>query len=156
MTANELRRGRWAVGLALLTTASLLLLAVWAVGPSLLRDVGARYGQPTYSAERAEYCPGEPMRFTYQVAARQPGPVEIMGAWCNVERGNCLLNDTTLRYAIVTEYRTPITATITVTIPRSSMLQPGTHWQYVRSVRRMGQDRFDMFTVPFVISDACD
>ena len=156
MTVSQLRRGRWAVGLALLTTASLLLLAVWAVGPQLLQDVGARYGQPSYAAERPEYCPGEPLRFTYEVAARQPGPVEIMGAWCNVERGNCLLNDTTLRYAIVTEYRTPITTTLTVTIPTSSMLQPGTHWQYVRSVRRMGQDRFDMFTVPFVISDACD
>jgi len=156
MTVSQLRRGRWAVGLALLTTASLLLLAVWAVGPQLLQDVGARYGQPTYSADRVEYCPGEPMRFTYDVAARQPGPVEIMGAWCNVDRGNCLLNDTTVRYAIVTEQRPAITSTLTVTIPLSSMLQPGTRWQYVRSVRRMGQDRFDMFTVPFVISESCD
>lgn len=156
MTVSQLRRGRWAVGLALLMTASLLLLAVWAVGPQLLQDVSARYGQPTYAAERAEYCPGETLRFTYDIAARQPGPVEIMGAWCNVDRGNCLLNDTTLRYAIVTEYRPPITATLTVTIPTSSLLQPGTRWQYVRSVRRMGTDKFSMFTVPFTIAPSCD
>lgn len=156
MTASQLRRGKWTVGLALLTTASLLLLAVWAVGPQLLKDAGARYSQPSYSAEQAEYCPGEPMRFVYSIAGRTPGPVEIMGAWCNVERGNCLLNDTTVKYAIVTEPRPAITATLTVTIPTSSMLQPGTRWQYVRSVRRMGQDKFDMFTVPFTIAGSCD
>ena len=155
MTASQLHRGRWAVGLALLTAASLLLLAVWAVGPSLLHDVGARYGQPSYVAEQAEYCPGDAMRFTYQVAGRTPGPVEIMGAWCNVDRGNCLLNDTTVRYAIVTEQRPAITSTLTVTIPLSSMLQPGTRWQYVRSVRKLGQEKFDMFTVPFSIANDC-
>lgn len=156
MTISQLRRGRQMVALAILLTAGLLFAALWAVGPQLLQDVSARYGQPSYAPDRAEYCPGDALHFAYEVAPRVPGPVEIMGAWCNVQRGNCLLNDTTVRYAVVTDERAPITATLTVTVPTSAMLLPGTQWQYVRSVRRLGQPSFDMFTVPFTIADGCD
>ena len=156
MTVSQLRRGRWMVALAILTTVSLLLAALVAIGPQLLEDVGARYTQPSYAPEQAEYCPGDVLHASYQVAPREPGPVEIMGAWCNVDRGNCLLNDTTVRYGIIADSYPAISTTLSVTVPTSAQLTAGTRWQYVRSVRRLGQPSFDMFTVPFTIADGCD
>lgn len=154
MTVSQLRRGRWAVGLALLTTASLLLLAVWAVGPQLLQDVGARYGQPTYSADRVEYCPGDVLRADYVIERRHPGPVEIVSSWCT-PANVCVLALSSVQHGIIFAPTAPITATLTITIPTSSRLTPGSEWVYARTVRQKGRAQYDLFTVPFRIAMQC-
>ena len=153
MTVSQLRRGRRLVALAILITAGLLLLALSAIGPQLLRDAGARYSQPSYAPERATYCPGEVLIFRYDVAPRQPGPIEIVSSWRNASRKTTLLDATTIQHANIIEAVAPISATLSVTIPYSVQMQPGTDWQFVRSVRSMGTSKFSMFYVPFRIGD---
>ena len=156
MTANQLRRGRLAVGLAILTTAALLFLALWAVGPQLLQDVGASYGQRVYVPERPEYCPGEALTFAYTVAPRTPGPIEIVSSWRNDSRGTTLLAESTVQHANIIRAAPTISATLSITIPVSPQMQPGSRWVFSRSVRKMGSTRFEMLTVPFAIRDDCD
>jgi len=156
MTISQLRRGRWAVGMAILTTVALLFLALYAVGPQLLQDVGARYGQPVYLPDRPTYCPGELLTAHYDVAPREPGPIEIVSSWRNATRSTTLLDKTTIQHANVVEPVAPISASLSVTIPYSIQMQPGTEWQFVRSVRSMGTSKFSMFYVPFTIADGCD
>lgn len=156
MTANQLRRGKRAVGAALVTTVILLFVAMWAVGPQLLQDVGASYGQRVYQPERAEYCPGEALAFSYTVAPRTPGPIEIVSSWRNAARRTSLLSETTVQHANIVEAVPAISANLTVTIPISPQMLPGSEWQFVRSVRRLGTSRFDMFVVPFRIAEGCD
>lgn len=156
MTTSQIRRGRWAVGMAILTTVALLFLALYAVGPQLLHDVGAQYGQREYQPERSEYCPGEVLRFSYTVAPRTPGPVEIMSSWRNDSRGTTLLPETIIQHANILRAAPAITATLSITIPISVQMQPGSRWVFSRSVRKMGSTRYDMLTVPFAIKDDCD
>lgn len=156
MTAEQVRRGRLFVVLAILTTATMLLAAIVAIGPQLLQDVGARYGQPVYLPDRPTYCPGEVLTAHYDVAPREPGPIEIVSSWRNVTRQTTLLDRTTIQHANVVEPVAPISASLSVTIPYSVQMLPGTDWQYVRSVRRMGTSKFSMFYVPFTIGDGCD
>ena len=156
MTANQLRRGRLAVGLAILTTAGLLFLALWAVGPQLLQDVGASYGQRVYAPERLEYCPGDALTFSYTVAPRTAGPIEIVSSWRNATRRTSLLDETKIQHANIIEAVPAISASLTITIPVSAQMLPGSEWQFVRSVRRLGTARFDMFIVPFKIAEGCD
>ena len=156
MTTSQIRRGRWAVGMAILTTVALLFLALYAVGPQLLQDVGASYGQREYLPERSEYCPGEVLRFSYTVAPRTPGPVEIMSGWRNDSRGTSLLAETTVQHANIVRAAAAITATLSITIPVSPQMQPGSRWVFSRSVRKMGSTRFEMLTVPFAIRDDCE
>lgn len=156
MTSEQARQGRRVVALAILVTVALLFSAIAAVGPQLAGDVAAGYGQPEYRPEHEEYCPGDVLRVTYRVDLRATGPVEIMGAWCSISRGNCLLNDTTIRHGVIVEPLAPISTTLAVTVPHSVQLTPGSAWQYVRSVRRLGQSQFEMFTVPFTVGQGCN
>lgn len=156
MTVSQLRRGRRLVALAILVTAGLLLLALAAIGPQLLRDAGARYSQPAYAPERPTYCSGEVLTFHYEVAPREPGPIEIVSSWRNATRATTLLDKTIIQHANVIEAVAPISASLSVTIPYSVQMQPGTDWQFVRSVRSMGTSKFSMFYVPFTIGDGCD
>lgn len=154
MTSAPRQQGRRLVLLAILVVATLLAVAFAAIGPALFQQVSVSYGAPEYLPERAEYCPGEVMRVPYQIARRQPGPVEIIGSWCT-PAGACALPLSTIQYGNVAQERPSVAATLTITIPVSERMTPGSEWVYVRSVRQTGQEQFSMFTVPFRIKADC-
>lgn len=157
MTASQLRRGKMLVALSIAASALMLLAAIYAVGPALFADIAAEYGRRVYEPERAEYCPGEVLRAGYTVQPVSAGQVEIMGSWRNADRRTTLLPETTRQWANIWEAAPePITATLSITIPISPQMIPGSNWMYVRSVRKLGQSDADMFAVPFVIRAGCD
>lgn len=156
MTNAQRQQSRRLVLLAILPTAIMLAVAMAAVGPQLIGDVAASYSQTAYRPEHEEYCPGDVLRVSYRVDLRATGPVEIVGAWCSITRGNCLLNSTTTQHGVIVEPLPPISTTLAVTVPYSAQLTAGSQWQYVRTVRRLGQARFEMFTVPFTVGQGCD
>ena len=157
MTSTQRQQGRRLVLLAILLTAIMLSVAMVAVGPSLFADVAAKYGQRVYQPERAEYCPGDALRFAYTVQPVSPGQIEIMTSWRNADRRTTLLDETKRQYANVWESSpAPIQAALTVTIPTSPQMIPGSNWQFVRSVRKLGQPDATMLAVPFRIAPDCD
>ena len=141
--------------LAILVVAVMFGIALAAVGPELFEEVSANYGADTYQPERSEYCPGDNLRAIYEIQRRQPGPVEVIGAWCTASN-TCLLADTTVRYGVVFVPTSTVTATLSVTIPVNARMTPGSEWVYARTVRNVGGHDFDLFTVPFRIAGDCD
>lgn len=155
MTSAQRQQGRRLVLLAILVVAVLLSVALAAIGPTLFQEISASYGAPVYLPEQAEYCPGDNLRVIYEIQRRQPGPVEVIGAWCTTTN-TCLLADTTVRYGIVFAPSAAVTATLSVTIPVNARMTPGSEWVYARTVRNVGGHEFSLFTVPFTIADGCD
>lgn len=154
MTIEARIKSQRIVALAILTTALLLLAAVATVGPQLAGDLIASYAQPTYAPEQAEYCPGDVLRADYLIERRHPGPVEIVSSWCT-PANVCILALSSVQHGVIFTPIAPITATLTVTIPTSSRLTPGSEWVYARTVRQAGQAQYDLFTVPFRIAIQC-
>ena len=156
MTNAQRQQSRRLVLLAILVVAVMFGVALAAVGPSLFDDIAAQYGQRVYEPDRAEYCPGDAMRFAYTVQPVSPGQVEIMTSWRNVDRRTTLLAETQRQHANIWEAApAPIQGALTVTIPVSPQMLPGSNLQYVRSVRKLGQSDSDMFAVPFRIAGDC-
>lgn len=154
MTNAQRQQSRRLVLLAILVVAVMFGVALAAVGPELFEEVSANYGAPTYPPERSEYCPGDNLRAIYEIQRRQPGPVEVIGAWCTAENV-CLLLDTTVRYGVVFAPSGSVTATLSVTIPVNARMTPGSEWVYARTVRNVGGHDFSLFTVPFRIASGC-
>lgn len=155
MTSAQRQQGRRLVLLAILVVAILLAVALAAIGPSLFSEISASYNAPVYLPEQAEYCPGDLLRAVYEIQRRQPGPVEVIGAWCTAAN-TCLLADSTVRYGIVFAPSATVTATLSLTIPVNARMTPGSEWVYARTVRNVGGHEFSLFAVPFVIRAGCN
>lgn len=132
-----------------------LVVALLIVIPQFMQSRAVRYGAAIVLPEKAEYCPGEMLRFTYTLRMDRPGPVEIVQAWCRQVNGSCLLSESTVYYGIITARRQERNVTVSRQIPSSALFVPGEVWEHAQSVRSSDGGRSETFSVPFRIRADC-
>lgn len=130
-----------------------LVVTLLIVVPQFMRSQAVRYGAAIVLPEKAEYCPGETLRFTYTLRMERPGPVEIIQAWCKQSNGSCLLRESTIYYGIITARHQTRDVTISRPIPISPLLVIGEVWEYAQSARSLDGGPAETFSVPFKIKD---
>lgn len=134
---------------------SSLSVALLIVVPQFVQRQAVRYGESVVLPERAEYCPGETLRFTYTLRMDKPGPVEIVQAWCRQSNGSCLLRESTVYYGVITARRQAREVTVSRHIPISPLMAPGEIWEHAQSVRALDGGRSETFSVPFRVKGEC-
>lgn len=135
--------------------ATLIVIAatsIWAVASSVTLRKQFRpdtYKESIVLPDKAEYCPGDKLSYTYEISAINVlGPTIIWDAWCRPS-GLCDTRLTTLRYSVrsVPVQKAVDASTLVPELP------PG-EWRLVHATTFHG-DGYDMFSVPFVVPETC-
>ena len=153
MTAKQLVRARIA-GILIVVVTIILGIASILLIPKIVNNSSVAYTNNSFFPEAKSYCPGEVLTFKYGLQRRRTGPIEITSSWCRIDN-ICSLTDSRVDRAIVFNSSERITATLSITIPHATRMLPGSEWVFVRSIQNVGDDKYDMFTVPFRIKDVC-
>lgn len=140
------------VYLLLLLLIVVAVFSVWSVASSVTLRKQFRpdtYKESIVQPEKAEYCPGEKLTYTYQIKSSTAlGPAAIWDAWCRPD-GLCDSRLTSVRYSV---RAAPVMREVNTSVIVPALL-PG-EWRLVHATA-FHADGYDMFSVPFVVPTSC-